>query len=167
MHKYLLILRNRMSVRVAMKFHNFFVYFSCQVSMLIFLLVFTFAFLAKSHPITIGPPSNEDECLAKNVERLRVLCTYSGKSHPCFEGTILYRNRPIHLLNMEGISAHFCKHGTRTNVIGNYCCFTQKCLQLCYESNDFESQVPAFWLILSYLNRVFFSKDIFCQLLID
>jgi hypothetical protein len=72
--------------------------------------------------------------------QFQVFCTYPGKAHPCFTGTLLYKNRPVHLINIEGVAAYLCKHGAQIEAATSYCCFTQKCLKLCYEEIDQETR---------------------------
>lgn len=118
-------------------------YLSCQMLSFIFLCTTTLIPVLAYPSATLKPISNEEKCLAKNVEYLQVLCTYQDKNHPCFTGTILYQDRPIHLLNMEGVAAHLCTHGTQIDVAASYCCFTEKCLKLCYEKVEYEKLTPA------------------------
>lgn len=120
-------------------------YLTCQMLILIFVYISPLlAHPTTSTERTINAELSDDEkCLTKNVEYLRTTCTYTNKTHPCFTGTILYRQKPIHLLNMEGVAAHLCSHGTQIEAAASYCCFTPKCLKLCYEQVSYESVVPA------------------------
>lgn len=96
-----------------------------------------------AHPTTSNPVSMEEECLKKNSEYLQVFCTYPGKTHPCFSGTLFYKNRPVHLINIEGVAAYLCSYGTRIEAATSYCCFTEKCLKMCYEEIDHETRAKS------------------------